>query len=236
MTRHGTRAVGYVRVSTQDQADAGTGLEVQRRLIQDEVRRRGWELVAILEDAGASGKSRKGRPGLDSAVGLVRAGHASVLVAAKVDRLARSLLDFAALMDEARRDGWALVVLDADFDMTTASGRAMAGILAVFAEFERERISERTRSGLAVKRSQGVHVGRRSTLAPRLVDRIMREHAEGRSLGSIAADLNRDAIPTGQGGAKWYASTVRSVVVRTSGKREVEDACASALTTAHHRG
>lgn len=215
MTPAGARVVGYVRVSTAEQADSGAGLEAQRRAIRETAERRGWDLVAILEDAGASGKSRKGRPGLDSAIALIHNGQADVLVGAKLDRLSRSLLDFSTLMEQARREGWAIIVLDADFDMTTSVGRAMAGMLAVFAELERERISERTKAGLAVKRAEGVHVGRRSTLPARVLERIKREREASRTLAAIASGLNDDAIPTGQGGREWYPSTVRAVLQRT---------------------
>src|SRR4051812_22324091 len=91
------QAVGYVRVSTSEQADSGLGLQAQRSAIKAEAKRRGWALVGIEEDAGASGKSMAGRAGLEAALALVESGQAEALVVAKLDRLSRSLLDFAAL-------------------------------------------------------------------------------------------------------------------------------------------
>lgn len=79
--------VGYVRVSTAEQADSGAGLEAQRRAIESEAARRGWKLVQVFEDAGASGKSMNGRSGLQEALQAVEAGQAEGLVVAKLDRL-----------------------------------------------------------------------------------------------------------------------------------------------------
>ena len=129
MTSHPRRprstpaVVGYVRVSTDEQATSGLGLDAQRVAIADECDRRGWELVEVFEDAGASGKSMAGRPALQEALNAVRSHRAGALVVAKLDRLSRSLLDFAALMEDARKEGWALVILDLGVDTTTPSGR-----------------------------------------------------------------------------------------------------------------
>ena len=74
------------------------------------------------------------------------------------------MLDFTALMATAQKQGWALVALDCAVDTTTPAGEAMANVLAMFAQFERRLISQRTREALAVKRSQGVRLGRPPTL------------------------------------------------------------------------
>jgi DNA invertase Pin-like site-specific DNA recombinase len=84
--------VGYIRVSTAEQADSGAGLEAQRAAITAEAERRGWQLVHVFEDAGASGKSLSGRQGLQEALQAVEEGQAQALVVAKLDRLSRSLL------------------------------------------------------------------------------------------------------------------------------------------------
>src|SRR4051794_32111797 len=102
------RVVGYIRVSTEEQASSGAGLEAQRAAVVAEAKQRGWELAHVFEDAGLSGKSLKGRPGLSAAIEAVERGGAQALVVAKLDRLSRSLLDFAELMDRARRQSWSL--------------------------------------------------------------------------------------------------------------------------------
>jgi DNA invertase Pin-like site-specific DNA recombinase len=211
------RVVGYTRCSTAEQADSGAGLTAQREAIEQAAATRGWELVTVLEDAGASGKSMKRRNSLHAALALVEAGGADALAVAKLDRLSRSMLDFAALVERAQRKGWAIVVLDMDFDLTTPQGELMANMLAAFAQFERRLIGQRTKAAMTVKMSEGVHVGRRSTLPPTIVDRIARERTTGASLRAICASLERDGIPTGQGGACWRPSAVQAVLKRHAG-------------------
>jgi DNA invertase Pin-like site-specific DNA recombinase len=210
--KRGTKVVGYIRVSTAEQADSGAGLAAQRAAITAAAESKGWELVTILEDAGVSAKSTKGRTALAASLAMIEAGAADALVVSKLDRLSRSLLDFAQLMHRAQDAGWAIVVLDSDFDMTTPSGRLMANMLASFAEFERSMISQRTKDGLAAKKAAGVRVGRPRGVPERVRARIERERASGRSLRAIADGLNADAIPTGQGGSQWHASTVSKLL------------------------
>jgi Resolvase, N terminal domain len=111
-TAYAARAIGYVRVSTGEQADSGAGLETQRQAIQAEAARRGWELVDIFVDAGASGKSMNGRTGLAAALEAVESGEAQGLIVSKLDRLSRSVIDFASLLELSRKQDWALVALD----------------------------------------------------------------------------------------------------------------------------
>src|SRR5580765_4679883 len=92
------RVVLYTRVSTSEQAESGAGLAAQEAALRADATRRGWEVVDHLTDAGASGKSLAGRPALTQALHLVTSGAADVLAVSKLDRLSRSLLDFAALM------------------------------------------------------------------------------------------------------------------------------------------
>jgi DNA invertase Pin-like site-specific DNA recombinase len=115
------RVVGYVRVSTEEQAVSGAGLEAQRRAIVAECRRRGWELVETIEDAGYSAKDLK-RPGVQEALRALEAGEAKALVVAKLDRRSRSMLDFAALMATAQKQHWTLVALDCAVDTSTPAG------------------------------------------------------------------------------------------------------------------
>lgn len=212
--------MGYVRVSTDEQASSGLGLDAQRAAIEAECQRRGWELLAIHEDAGASGKDMKGRAALQEALKAVRSHEAGALVVAKLDRLSRSLLDFSTLMVESQKEGWALVILDLGVDTTSPSGEMLANVMATFAQFERRLIGQRTKDALAVKKRQGVRLGRPPSLSADVVKRIKGERKAGKSLRAIADGLNGDGVPTGHGGAKWHASTVRSVL-ESVGKRPV---------------
>jgi DNA invertase Pin-like site-specific DNA recombinase len=205
--------VGYIRVSTDEQADSGAGLEAQRAAIQDQCRRRSWELVALHEDT-ASARSLAKRPGLARALADLDGGVAGALVVAKLDRLSRSLLDFSALMERSRRRGWALVALDLGVDTTTPSGEMMANVLAVFAQFERRLIGQRTREALAVKRRQGIRLGRPPVVSAELVRQLKRARARGRTYAAIAQGLNDRRVPTAHGGSSWRVSTVQAIVRR----------------------
>ena len=216
----GTRVVGYVRVSTVEQADSGAGLEAQRAAIQLACDQRGWELVGVVEDAGFSAATLD-RPGITQAVEAVESGRASVLVVAKLDRLSRSLLDFAVVMERSRRKRWSLVALDLGVDTTTPAGEAMANMMATFAQFERRVIGQRTKDALAVKRAEGVRLGRPRALPGDIAKRIWRSHRRGSSLRRIAKRLNDEAIPTAHGGATWHPSTVNAVIASVRMERSL---------------
>lgn len=150
------RVVGYVRVSTSEQADSGLGMEAQRQAIEQEAARRGWEIVDVFVDAGASGKSLNGRTGLADALEAVESDRAEALVVSKLDRLSRSLGDFTKLMERSWRKRWAMVAIDLGVDTTTPAGEMIANSVANFSQFERRLIGQRTKDALAVKRQQGV--------------------------------------------------------------------------------
>ena len=90
----------------------------------------------------------------------------------------------------------------------------MAGQFGVFAQFERDLISERTKAALERVRARGIKLGKQSSIPQEIVERIVRARDRGESWRQIAARLQADAVPTGQGGRRWYASSVRSVYVR----------------------
>lgn len=207
------RVIGYVRVSTDEQADSGAGLAAQRSAIEAECERRGWELVEVAEDAGYSGKDLK-RPAIRATLDRLDQGEADGLVVAKLDRLSRSVLDFAAFMERAQRKGWAVVVLDLGVDTATPQGELVANTFAAFAQFERRLIGQRTREALAVKAAEGVRIGRPRELDPKVARRIRNLRSRGHSLAKIAERLNAADVPTAHGGAKWYPSTVRAVLER----------------------
>lgn len=207
-------ALGYVRVSTSEQADDGASLEAQRNLLSAEAVRRGWD-VEILADEGYSAKAIENRPALLSALDRLDKGSADVLLVLRVDRLSRSVSDFAALMARSQRRGWSLVALDLGVDTSTPAGDLMAHVLASVAQYERKVIGQRTREGMAQRRAEGVHVGRPPALPDSTVERIVKERSTGATLSSIAAGLAADDVPTGHGG-RWHASTVRKVLSRKS--------------------
>jgi DNA invertase Pin-like site-specific DNA recombinase len=199
-------------VSTDEQADSGAGLAAQRKAIREACAARGFELVAILEDAGWSGKSLD-RPGINEVIRRLASGDVGALVVAKLDRLSRSLLDFAQLMERARSQRWAVVALDLGVDTSTPAGEMMANVLATFSQFERRLIGQRTKEAMAVKKAAGVHIGRPRTLTQDVVDRIVAERTSGKTLQAICDGLTADGIPTPRGGQQWDPSVVRRVIL-----------------------
>jgi|tagenome__1003787_1003787.scaffolds.fasta_scaffold20986228_1 DNA invertase Pin-like site-specific DNA recombinase len=210
----GTRVIGYTRVSTVEQGDSGAGLSAQRRAIEEKCRHRGWILVDIIEDV-ASGKS-SARPGLTQALERIESGEALALVAAKLDRVSRSTIDFCGLLARSERRGWKLAVLDLELDTTTPAGELMATVIASVAQYERRMIGERTRLGMAAKKAAGTlkaPVGRSRNVPPDVERRIKKARRAGLSYAKIADQLNAEGIPGGQGG-RWYASTVAKIASR----------------------
>jgi DNA invertase Pin-like site-specific DNA recombinase len=205
-------AVGYVRVSSEEQGASGLSLEAQRHALYEEASRRGWTLAHVYQDV-ASGKSKTRRDGLRAALNTVEAGEADVLAAVRIDRLSRSLRDLVELMDRSVEHGWSLVTLDLRVDTTTPHGKAMARMAGVFAELERDLIAERTKAALAVKKAHGVKLGRPVTMSPTVRRRIRRMRNRGLGWTAIANRLNHDGVETSQGGRRWYPSTVRAMFV-----------------------
>jgi DNA invertase Pin-like site-specific DNA recombinase len=209
------QVLAYLRVSTAEQADSGAGLSAQRAAILAEVERRGWKAVEWIEDGGFSAKTMK-RPGLTLALDRLGRGEATVLIVSKMDRLSRSLLDFAGIMQRAQKEGWVVLALDCPWDTTTPQGEAMASVMAVFAQLERRLIGQRTKEALAVKRAQGVRLGRPPAVPAEVVERIVSERRDGRTWPAIANRLNTGAVPTAHGGAAWWPATVRRIALRAA--------------------
>jgi DNA invertase Pin-like site-specific DNA recombinase len=213
MTTGSMRVIGYARVSTDEQAASGLGLDAQEAAIRAETERRGWELVEVITDAGISGgRAPADRPGFAQVLQAMAADRADGVIVAKLDRLTRSLTDFAALLERSARDDWAVVALDVDVDTTSATGRLVAHVMGAVSEWERGVIGERTKAALESKRAQGHRLGRPVTLPPAVRQRIERERAAGLSLARIGRGLDADRVPTAQGGARWYPATVRAVL------------------------
>jgi len=209
------RVIGYIRVSTTEQSDSGLGLEAQRQKIAAECARRGWELIEIAEDAGLSAKGID-RPALQKSLEALANGEAEVLMCAKLDRLSRSVKDVCQVGDMARYYGWNLILLDCNIDTTTPYGTAQLNMMATFAQLERELIGLRTKEALAVKKAQGFKLGGKPMQTAETEAKVIELREQGLSMGKIADALNGENVPTANGGAKWYASTVRVILERAA--------------------
>jgi len=206
--RDHTIALAYLRVSTDEQADSGASLPAQRAQLQSYADSRGWYVVWVT-DAGKSGKDLD-RPGVQYALSELRAGHADVLLATALDRMSRNVADVATLMRDSLSQHWALVSVRESIDTSTAMGRAFVQIAAVFAELERGLIAERVRTGMAQKRAEGWHMGRRTALSPEVIARISADRHAGIPWQHIADALSADGIPTPTGNPVWSVSSVQS--------------------------
>jgi len=175
------RAALYARVSTHDQQTLGLQVEAMSAYVRD----RGWVGVKQVEDIGSGAKERPGREALRQ---VARRRELDVIVVWRLDRWGRSLPDLVVTLRELTDLGVGFVSLTEALDLTTPSGRAMAGMVAVFAEFEHEILRERVRAGIAQARKEGRPHGRPRT-ASRKAEEIRRLKAERVSHAEIARRL-----------------------------------------------
>ena len=212
--------IGWVRVSTDEQEESGLGMEAQKAAILRDIESRGWSLFSwFITTASARSKNGKTPPiavELEKARALCRAGVADGLIAAKMDRFSRYLPLTRELWAEAAdlKHGYALVALDnANVDSSTAAGKLQLGMMALFAEYEGDLISERTKAALAVKKAQGVRLGR-----PRLIPESTRERVRelatgggGMSYREIARQLSGEGILS-PSGKTFGPSTIKKLL------------------------
>jgi len=151
------RAIGYIRVSTADQADHGVSLEAQEGRVRDWCASNGYALGKVFVERGLSGGRADNRPALQEALSAIRRGDA--LVVYSLSRLARSTRDTLEIADALDCMGADLVSLSEKIDSTSAAGRMIFRLLAVLAEFERDVISERTSMAMRHMQATGRFMG-----------------------------------------------------------------------------
>jgi site-specific DNA recombinase len=220
-----TKAVGYIRVSTEEQAATGHGLEVQDRAIRSFAESQGYTLVNVVSDPGVSGAKRpEDRPGFQRILELAKARNFSVLLLWKFDRLARNLLFSVTAAHELKEQyGVVLRSVTEPIDTATPMGAMIFAILASFAAEERRVITGRTLAGKKEKAARGGFAGGASPLGYKrdlqggllieeaeanIVRQIVTMRENGLSLQAIAAAMN-DAGVVSKRGAKFYPSTIR---------------------------
>ncbi len=232
---HPSRAVLYARVSTQSQVTEGTSLQSQRERLRTAAVRRGITVVDEISDDGVSG-SLHSRPGLDRALDLVDSGQVDCFLVTKIDRVSRSLGGFVRLLDQLKGAGVTLIALDDDIDMSTPAGRAVAHILAVFAEFERDMIRSRTTEGSERRAAEGgwmggpAPYGYRSVAAPDGRGKVLTIDDDEANVVRLACQLLMDGATTGEVAAKlnvlgpaprrahrWTHHGLRSLLVENTG-------------------
>jgi len=178
-----TMKVGlYARVSTHDQQT----LPMQLSAMREYVERRGWKVVIEVSEIGSGAKEREKREDL---IRLARRRQIDAIVVWRLDRWGRSLVDLVNTLGELGELEVGFVSLTEALDLTTPTGRAMAGLLAVFAEFERDILRERVKAGIAQARAEGKPHGRPRT-ASLLRERVEEMHEAGMSKSEIARRLS----------------------------------------------
>ena len=146
--------IGYIRVSTDRQAEQGVSLEAQEAKIRAMATVQGAELFEVIVDGGASAKNLN-RPGLQRLLALVDSGKVKAVIVAKLDRLTRSVKDLSSLLELFEKGGVALISVAESLDTASAAGRLVITIMAAVSQWEREAIGERTRDALRHKRTSG---------------------------------------------------------------------------------
>jgi DNA invertase Pin-like site-specific DNA recombinase len=175
------RAGLYARVFTQDQQT----IPMQTRALREYATRRGWRIALQVREIGWGASQREKR---EKWLEAARRREIDVVLVWRLDRWGRSVTDLVATLQELEHLGVGFVSLTEALDLTTPAGRAMAGLLAVFAEFEREILRERVRAGLAHARQNGERLGRPMTAALH-ADQVRKFHRAGISKAEIARRL-----------------------------------------------
>ncbi len=227
-----TKAVGYVRVSTDEQATEGVSLEAQEAKLRAYCTLRGLDLVELVVDPGVSaGKALDRREGGRRILDLVRHREVGVVVAYKLDRLFRDCADCLTVTAGWDRAGIALHLIDLGgqtLDTSSAMGRFFLTVMAGAAELERNQIRERTAAALGHKRAKGEKTGGRCPFGYRLaadgvhleeepaeqtvVATVLALRQDGLSIRAIAARLNEDNVPAR--GKRWHPTTVKRLLDR----------------------
>jgi site-specific DNA recombinase len=148
------QAIGYTRVSTEDQARDGVSLAAQQAKIEAYALVKDWTLVELIRDEGVSAKTTN-RPGIQHLLNLIEHRAVQAVIVYKLDRLTRSVKDLNTLVECFEKKGVALVSLQESLDATTATGRLMMNLLASVSQWEREVIGERTRDAMQHLKAQG---------------------------------------------------------------------------------
>jgi len=205
-------ALLYARVSTNRQAETGHSLDSQSARLVKQAESEGYKVELVLEN----GSGRKAnRPKLNEALERLNKGEAQALFALDTDRLARSTMHLLQIAETAKRKGWRMVIDSLQLDTESAQGKLNLTILAAFAEFESDLISERVKRQHQARRERGVvwgiDQGPKGELAIKTRRQIVAEHKAGKSLRQIARELEAKSVPTARGG-KWQAATIKAVL------------------------
>jgi DNA invertase Pin-like site-specific DNA recombinase len=221
------KAIGYVRVSTEKQADFGVSLEAQTEKVRAMAVVQDTELLEVIIDGGESAKSLN-RPGMARLLSLVDVGAVDTVIVSKLDRLTRSVKDLAELLERFNRRSVSLVSVAESLDTGTAAGRLVLNIMVSVSQWEREAIGERTRDAMRHKRANGERVGtvrfgfrvaddgsrlEEDPAEQGILSRMRELRASGHTTRRIADALNQQGFTTRRGTAwrfQYVAEALRA--------------------------
>lgn len=215
----GHRVAVYARVSTTEQAREGVSLDMQVESAAGYCRALGMNVMHVVRDEGRSGKDLR-RPGIEELDRLIERREIDAVAIYKLDRISRSVADFAALLQRYEKRGVSLVSVNDQLDTASASGRLVVNVMLCVSQWEREVIGERTRDALAQLKASGRHLGSPPVgfdlvdgrLMPNerhaLVRRAHRLRDQGLTLTAIARAFMADGEVTATGGCRWHPATV----------------------------
>jgi DNA invertase Pin-like site-specific DNA recombinase len=222
-----TRAVAYLRVSTDKQADHGLSLDAQRAKVEAYASLYDVDLVAVEVDAGYSAKSLA-RPALERALGMLRSRKADAILVVKLDRLTRSVRDLADLIERYFRDERrALLSVSEQIDTRSAAGRMVLNVLTSVGQWEREAIGERVAAVVAYKQDRGEYIGGaapygfavsdgelvRVEAEQAVIEQARKLRAAGLALRAVAATLDERGVRSRAGRTFAAAQVARMLVV-----------------------
>jgi DNA invertase Pin-like site-specific DNA recombinase len=210
------RVVVYIRVSTAEQGQSGLGLEAQRAAAAAYCERENLQVVDVVVEV-ASAKSTKGRPLLANTLERLDRGEAHRLIVAKVDRLARNLLDLLGMADRGDRHGWGIVTLDLGLDTSTPAGRFSLQMMGGAAELERSLIGQRTREALGAARARGTRLGRPRIISEDTYRRAFALRESGSTWQQTADTLTVEGHRKANGSPSWAISNVRRLLASPYG-------------------
>jgi len=222
-------AGAYLRVSTDEQAESGYSLQMQRERITAQIQAKGWTLYDVYEDAGQSG-GKLDRPQLQRMLQDIERGNIQAVVVYKLDRLSRKQRDTMYLIEDIFMQGNVeLVSISESLDTSSPTGRAMIGMLSVFAQLERDTITERLSGGRKQKAKTGGYSGGNSPIGyntergsktlhtdsdkTEAIKKVFELNKKGYKLQEIADRLNAEGHTTKQG-ARFTPTQIMRILKR----------------------